>query len=107
MRINDSKEKPVQFYNAVIVRLHIVPFFVVSDRDLQFTSKFWQSLQAGLGMELWLSTTYHTQTDGQSEKTIQILVDMLKAYVMNFVGNWEDHLLLVEFAYNNRYQTSI
>ncbi|GJU93319.1 putative reverse transcriptase domain-containing protein [Tanacetum coccineum] len=54
-----------------------------------------------------MSTTFHPQTDGQSERTIQTLEDMLRACVINFRGNWDDHLPLVKFAYNNSYHTSI
>ena len=53
------------------------------------------------------STTFHPQTDGQSERTIQTLKDMLRAYVLDFHGSWDEHLSLVEFAYNNNYQSSI
>jgi len=64
-------------------------------------------LQAPLGTEIRLSTAYHPQTDGQSERTIQTLDDMLRACVMDFGGSWEDHLHLVEFVYNNSFQASI
>jgi hypothetical protein len=60
-----------------------------------------------LGSKLNYNTTFHPQTDGQSEKTIQTLEDMLRAYVLEFGGSWEDHLHLVEFSYNNSYQASI
>ena len=90
-----------------IVRLHGVPVSIVSDRDTRFTSHFWRSLQTALGTQLSYSTAYHPQTDGQSERTIQILEDMLRACLMDFSGSWEDHLPLVEFAYNNSYQASI
>ena len=53
------------------------------------------------------STSYHLQTDGQSERTIQILEDILKAYMLDFKGSWEDHPHLAEFAYNNSYQAGI
>ncbi|GFS40602.1 hypothetical protein Acr_00g0069490 [Actinidia rufa] len=76
-------------------------------RDLRFTAHFWQGLQSALGTSLLLSTAYHPQTDGQSERTIQILEDMLQACVLDFRGSWEDHLPLVKFAYNNSYQLSI
>ena len=72
-----------------------------------FTSRFWQSLQAALDTQLLFSTAFHPQTDGQSERTIQILEDMLRACVMAWRGSWEDHLALAEFAYNNSYQASI
>ena len=54
-----------------------------------------------------LSTAFHPQTDGQSERTIQILEDLLRACILKFGGNWEDHLPLVEFTYNNSYQVTI
>ena len=77
-----------------IMRLHGVPVCIISDRDTQFTSEFWKSLQASLGTSLSFSTAYHPQTDGQSERTIQILEDMLRACMLDFQGSWEDHLHL-------------
>jgi len=65
------------------------------------------SVQQALGMKLNLSTGFHPQTDDQSERTIQILEDLLRAYILEFGGNWEDHLPLVEFTYNNSYQATI
>ena len=53
------------------------------------------------------STAFHPQTDGQSERTIQTLEDMLRACVLEFKGSWVKYLSLVEFAYNNSYQASI
>ncbi|GKC74522.1 reverse transcriptase domain-containing protein [Tanacetum coccineum] len=72
-----------------------------------FTSRFWQSLQSALGTQLDMSTTYHPETDGQSERTIQTLEDMLRACVIDFGKGWERHLPLVEFSYNNSYHASI
>jgi hypothetical protein len=60
-----------------------------------------------LGTKLSLSVAFHPQTDGQSERTIQTLEDMLRACVLSWKGSWEDHLALAEFAYNNSYQASI
>ncbi|GKC99259.1 putative reverse transcriptase domain-containing protein [Tanacetum coccineum] len=60
-----------------------------------------------LGTQLDLSTAYHPETDGQSEHTIQILEDMLRACAIDFGGNWDTHLPLVEFSYNNSYHTSM
>ncbi|GJV37313.1 putative reverse transcriptase domain-containing protein [Tanacetum coccineum] len=60
-----------------------------------------------LGMNLDMSTAYRPQTDGQSERTIQTLKDMLRACVIDFGSSWDRHLLLVEFSYNNSYHTSI
>ena len=53
------------------------------------------------------STAFHPQTDGQAERTIQTLEDMLRACVIDFRGNWDDHLPLIEFSYNNSYHSSI
>nr|GFA23574.1 reverse transcriptase domain-containing protein [Tanacetum cinerariifolium] len=94
------------YINEIIAR-HGVPVSIISDRDSYFTSKFWKSLQKALGTRLDLSTAYHPKTDGQSERTIQTLEDMLRAYAMDFGGNWDTHLLLVEFSYNNSYHSSI
>nr|GEV14427.1 reverse transcriptase domain-containing protein [Tanacetum cinerariifolium] len=76
-------------------------------RDSHFTSKFWQSLQNALGTQLDMSTTYHPETDRQSERTIQTLEDMLRVCVIDFVKGWEKHLPLVKFSYNNSYHASI
>nr|GEU84270.1 putative reverse transcriptase domain-containing protein [Tanacetum cinerariifolium] len=65
------------------------------------------TLQKALGNQLNLSTAYHLETDGQSERTIQTLEDMLRACVINFDNSWDRHLPLVEFSYNNSYHASI
>ncbi|CAA7014458.1 unnamed protein product [Microthlaspi erraticum] len=90
-----------------IVRLHGVPASIVSDRDPRFTSEFWRAFQAEMGTKVHLSTAYHPQTDGQSERTIQTLEDLLRMCVLDWGGHWADHLSLVEFAYNNSFQASI
>ena len=77
------------------------------NRDPRFTTHFWKSFQKAMGTWLTMSTTFHPQTDGQSERTIQVLEDMLRACVLDHKGNWEEHLPLVEFTYNNSYQVSI
>ena len=58
-------------------------------------------------MQLMMSTSFHPHTDDQSKRTIHILEDMLRACVLEHKGSWEEHLPLVEFAYNNSYQVSI
>nr|GFB01332.1 putative reverse transcriptase domain-containing protein [Tanacetum cinerariifolium] len=68
---------------------------------------FWQSLQNALGTQLDMSTTYYPETDGQSERTILTLKDMLRACVIHFRKGWERYLPLVEFSYNNSYHDSI
>nr|GEV44602.1 putative reverse transcriptase domain-containing protein [Tanacetum cinerariifolium] len=66
-----------------------------------------KSLQKAVGTSLDMSTAYHPETDGQSERTIQTLEDMLRAYVINFGNGWVKYLPLVEFSYNNSYHASI
>jgi len=90
-----------------VVRLHGFPKKIVSDRDAKFTSRFWNELFVGLGTELTFNTTYHPQTDGQTEGVNNILEDMLRMYVMHQQRKWEEYLPLVEFAYNNGYQESL
>nr|GFA33903.1 putative reverse transcriptase domain-containing protein [Tanacetum cinerariifolium] len=84
-----------------------VPVSIISDRDRRFTSQFWQTVQKAVGTRLDLSTAYHPQTDGQSERIIQTLEDMLRACVIDFGGSWDVHLSLAEFSYNNSYYSSI
>ncbi|CAL2240309.1 unnamed protein product [Prunus armeniaca] len=107
VKTTESTENLGKLYVREIVRLHGIPVSIVSDRDSKFTSKFWGSLQKALGTQLNFVTAFHPQTDGQLERTIQILEDMLRAYILDFGGSWEDHLVLAEFAYNNSYQSSI
>ena len=87
VNVEDSLEKLAQLYVDEIVRLHGVPVSIVSNRDPRFTSRFWPSLQAALGTRLYFSTTFHLQTDGQYERTIQTLEDMLRACMMEFKGS--------------------
>ncbi|GJZ63043.1 reverse transcriptase domain-containing protein [Tanacetum coccineum] len=78
-RATDSMETLTRLYIKEIVSRHGVPISIISDRDSHFTSRFWQSLQKALGTQLDMSTAYHPETDGQSERTIQTLEDMLRA----------------------------
>ncbi|GJW63523.1 putative reverse transcriptase domain-containing protein [Tanacetum coccineum] len=100
-------ETLTRLYIKEIVSRHGVPISIISDRDIHFTSKFWQSLQSALGTQLDMSMAYHLETDGQSERTIQTLEDMLRACVIDFGKEWERHLPWVEFSYNNSYLDSI
>ncbi|GJW44013.1 reverse transcriptase domain-containing protein [Tanacetum coccineum] len=83
-RATDSMETLTRLYIKEIVSRHGVPISIISDRDSHFTSRFWQSLQNALGTQLDMSTAYHPETDGQSERTIQTLEDMLRACVIDF-----------------------
>nr|GFA96686.1 putative reverse transcriptase domain-containing protein [Tanacetum cinerariifolium] len=88
----DSIEKLAELYLKEIVCKHGVLVLVISDRDSLFTSRFWVSLQKALGTQLDLSTAYHPETDGQSERTIQTIKDMLRACVIDFGSRWDKHL---------------
>ncbi|GJV89679.1 reverse transcriptase domain-containing protein [Tanacetum coccineum] len=107
IREDYSTEKLARLYTDEIVARHGVPVSIISDRDARFTSRLWQTFQKALGTRLDMSTAYHPQTDGQSERTIQTLEDMLRACVIDFGGSWDVHLPLAEFSYNNSYHTSI
>jgi hypothetical protein len=87
--------KLARLYLKEIVSLHGAPLSIISDGDPRFASHFWKSLQQSLGTRLNMSTAYHPQTDGQSERTIQTMEDMLRACVIDFGGSWDTHLPLI------------
>ena len=99
--------KLAEIYVSVIVKLHGVPLCIVSDRYMRFTSDFWKSLQEALGSKLRLSSAYHPQADGQTERTIQSLEELPRACVLEQGGSWDTYLLLIKFTYNNDYHSSI
>ncbi|GKE13031.1 putative reverse transcriptase domain-containing protein [Tanacetum coccineum] len=100
-------EKLTQLYLKEIICRHGVPLSIISDKDSRFASGFWRSLQKALGTDVNMSTAYHLETDGQSERIIQTLEDMLRACVIDFGSSWDRHVPLVEFSYNNSYHASI
>ncbi|GJW64296.1 putative reverse transcriptase domain-containing protein [Tanacetum coccineum] len=100
-RKDDTLKKLTRHYLKGVVSKYRVPVSIISDHDEKFTSHFLKSLNKALGTRLDMSTTYHPETDGQSERTIQTLEDMLRACVLDFGKG------LVEFSYNNSYHTSI
>ncbi len=89
-----------------VVRHHGVPTAIVSDRDPRFTSNFWRALWQQLGTRLAMSTAYHPQTDGQTERANRTLEDMLRTYVNYRLNDWDQHLIAAEIAYNNSKQAS-
>nr|GFA37320.1 putative reverse transcriptase domain-containing protein [Tanacetum cinerariifolium] len=107
MREDDSMDKLKKLYLMEVVTRHGIPISIISDRDPRFASNFWRAFQKALGTRLDMSTTYHPKTDGQSERTIQTLEDMLRACVIDFENGWERYLPLIEFSYNNSYHASI
>ena len=100
-------DRMAQIYVREIVHLHGIPRTIVSDRDPRFVSRFWKSLHEALRTKLSFNTAFHPQSNGQSEHTIQTLEDMLRACALDLEGKWDEHLPLVEFAYNNSYQATI
>jgi hypothetical protein len=95
-----------EIFMKEIFRLHGTPKIVISDRDVKFKSAFWKELFGGINTKLNFSMIYHPQTYGQTERTNQIIEDMLCMYIRTKPSKWEDYLHLVEFGYNNGYQTS-
>jgi hypothetical protein len=94
-----------EIFMKEIFRLHGIPKMVISDRDVKFTSTFWKQLFVGINTNLNFSMSYHPKTYGQTERTNQIIEDMLCMYIRTEPNKLEDYLHLVEFAYNNGYQT--
>nr|GEX17844.1 reverse transcriptase domain-containing protein [Tanacetum cinerariifolium] len=107
MREDDSMDKLTKLYLKEAVTRHGIPISIISDRDPMFASNFKRVFQKALGTRLDMSTAYHPETNGQSERTIQTLEDMLRAYMIDFRNGWERHLPLIEFSYNNSYHASI
>ncbi|WVZ76261.1 hypothetical protein U9M48_024249 [Paspalum notatum var. saurae] len=99
--------KLAELYISRIVCLHGVPKRIISDRGSQFASCFWEPLHDSLDINIRFSTAYHPQTDGQTERTNQILEDMLRAYAIQYGTSWDKCLPYAEFSYNNSYQASL
>ncbi|MCO5562959.1 hypothetical protein L7F22_016595 [Adiantum nelumboides] len=96
-----------QVFVKEIVRLHGIPTRIISDRNAKFTSKFCQAMFQSLGTQLNLSTAYHPETDGQTERVNQVIEDMLRAYCNQQPQKWIKFLHLVEFAYNSSHHRSL
>ena len=96
-----------QLYQDRVFALHGLPDDIISDRDTKFTSAFWQNLQKLLGTNILMSTSFHPQTDGQTERMNSVLEDMLRHYVSPDQKDWDLFLSLAEFSMNNCYKSSI
>ncbi|GJV02524.1 putative reverse transcriptase domain-containing protein [Tanacetum coccineum] len=107
MRETDPMDKLARMYLKEVVTRHGIHLLIICDCDPRFASNFGRSLQNVFGTILDMSTAYHPQTDGQSERTIQTLEDMLRACAIDFGKGWVNHFPLVEFSYNNSYHASI
>ena len=95
-------DRLAKMYVSEIVRLDGIPLSIVYDRAPRFTSRFWKEIQSALGTRLNFSTTFHPQTDGQSERVIQVLEDMLQGCVLGFPGSWDRYIPLMEFKVKKR-----
>ncbi|MCO5600970.1 hypothetical protein L7F22_055087 [Adiantum nelumboides] len=95
-----------RLFVAQIFRLHGMPKTIVSDRDLRFRSLFWKAIWENIGTRLQFSSSFHPQTDGQSEIANSLVLDLLKSYISDQKTEWERYLPLVEFAYNNTIHSS-
>jgi hypothetical protein len=94
-----ATEKLADLYVEHVLRLHGAPRSIVSDRGPQFVAKFWKSFHQLLGTTLSYSTTFHPQTDEQTERVNQVLEDMLRACALTYSTDWESNLPFAEFSY--------
>ena len=89
-----------------VVRMHGLPRAIVSDRDTKFTSTFWREVYRTMGTTLAMSSGFHPQTDGQTERANRSIEEMLRAYVGKRQDDWDERLGMIEFAYNNSVHSS-
>jgi transposase InsO family protein len=99
--------KLAELYMSIIMCLHGVPKKIMSDRGSQFTSKFWEKLHESMDTRLNFGSAYYPQTDGQTERTNQILEDMLRVCALKYGKSWDKSLPYAEFSYNNSYSVNI
>ncbi|GJP70907.1 hypothetical protein CLOP_g1796 [Closterium sp. NIES-67] len=99
-------EETAQLFVRHIISQHGIPTTLISDRDPKFTSKFWKELMSLLGTKLAMSSAYHPQTDGQTERLNQIVEQLLRAACKDDISKWDLHLPVLEFAYNNASMSS-
>lgn len=100
-------EDYIKIYTQKLLKIYRFSLSIISHCGTQFTFHFWKSIKKGLGTKVKLSTTFHPQINGQEEKTIETLKDLLRKYVLDIKDNWDDHLSLVKLACNNSYHSSI
>jgi hypothetical protein len=100
-------ERYAEIYVDLIVSLHGIPKSILSDRGTQFVARFWAQVHKSLGTKLIHCSSYHPQTDGQTERVNQLVEDMLRGCVIHSDKAWDKCLALAEFAYNNIYQSSL
>ncbi len=106
MRTNMGAEEVARLIFDNIIRLHGFPKKIISDRDSRFTSKFWTALWSLSGTKLAMSTAYHPQSDGQTERANKTLEEILRSYVNLKANDWDQHLAGAEIAYNSSIHSS-
>jgi hypothetical protein len=99
-------EELAKIFVKEIFRVHGLPSDIVSDRDTRFTSQLWVSLCKLIGIKLKMSTAFHPQTDGSTERVNQTLEQYLRIFCLFDQSNWSQLLPLAEFAFNNISHTS-
>lgn len=104
---NISADGLVSLFTNNIFKIHGLPKDIVSDRGPQFISKFWKAFCSNLNIKANLSTSYHPQSDGQTERVNQILEQYLRCFLNHYQDNWCSLLPIAEFAYNNSVNSSI
>jgi hypothetical protein len=107
IKVTHKETNFVDIYMREVECLHGIPKTILFDRDLNFTSKFWKGLFKGFRTNLNFSKDYHLESDGHTERVNQVIEDMLRMYMMEKPSKWEDYRHLVEFSYNNGYQSSL
>jgi hypothetical protein len=107
VKITYSSAKHAKLYMSRIMCLLGVPKKIVSDRGSHFTSKLWEKLYESMDTRLNFSSAYHPQIDRQTERTNQILEDMLRVCAPKYGKSWDKSLPYAKFSYNNSYQASI
>jgi len=96
-----------QLFLDMVFKNHGMPNNIVLDRDVKFTSSFWTAFCQQIGIKLKMSTAYHPETDGQTERMNRVIVDMMRHYISPTHDDWDEHLTAIQFAINNAYQQSI
>jgi hypothetical protein len=102
-----SARDVARLFNDTVFKHHGLPSELLSDRDPRFTSKFWTELTRLLGTKLKMSTAFHPQTDGQTERSNRVLEDYLRHYISPSQDDWDEWLPQAEFLVNNAWQESI
>ena len=104
---NATAPDVAEMFIDTVVKHHGLPRNIVSDRDAKFTSKFWEAFCEQIGIQMKMSSAYHPQTDGQTERMNRVIIDMIRHYVDPMHNDWDEHFTAAEFAINNAYQKSI